>query len=161
MTEGWDPSLEAQITSKMHELISCMCVVEFKQEGDRRGMIERIESLILAKDFAESFARSQFKVRLISGDIVIVSGSAISAIESRPASIDSASKTRKQRKEVAPKAALRRAERGRNTGKPRRKTMSAKERKAIATRDSKAAARAEEQRNGVPKMGELVVRCPG
>jgi hypothetical protein len=41
MTERWDHSLEAQITSKMNELIACMCVVNFKQEGDRRGIIER------------------------------------------------------------------------------------------------------------------------
>ena len=148
MTEGWDRSLEAQITSKMHELISCMCVVEFKQEGDRRGTIERIESLILEKDFAESFNQSQFKVHLTSGDIVIVRGSAISAIESRPASIESASrgKSRKRRKQGAPKTAPRRAERGRNTGKPRTETMLAKERKAIATEESKAAARVRTRR---------------
>jgi hypothetical protein len=60
MTEKWDHSLEAQITSKMHELIACVCVVNFKQEGDRRGIIERIESLTLGKDFPESFDRSQF-----------------------------------------------------------------------------------------------------
>ena len=41
MTERWDHSMEAQITSKMHELIACMCVVNFKQEGDRRGRIEQ------------------------------------------------------------------------------------------------------------------------
>jgi hypothetical protein len=89
MTERWDHNLEAQITSKMHELIACPCVVEFKQEGDRRGMIERIESLILGNDFAESFERSQFKVHLTSGDVVIVPGSAISAIESGTAGGDS------------------------------------------------------------------------
>jgi hypothetical protein len=148
MTEGLDRSLEAQITSKIQELISCMCVVEFKQEGDRRGMIERIESLILEKDFAESFNQSQFKVHLTSGDIVIVPGSAISAIESRPASIDPASKesSRKRRKEVAPKTAPRRAERGRKTSTTRTKTMLAKERKAIATEDSKATARVRTRR---------------
>ena len=88
MTERWDHSLEAQITSKMHELIDCMCVVNLKNEGDRRGMIERIESLILRKDFAESFERSQFKVHLTSGDVVSVSGSAISTIESTAAGSD-------------------------------------------------------------------------
>jgi hypothetical protein len=69
----------------MHELIGCMCVVTVKPEGDRRGIIERIESLHLAKDFAESFERSQFKVQLTSSDIVVVSGSAISEIESTTA----------------------------------------------------------------------------
>ena len=82
MTERWDRQREAQITSKMHELIACMCVVTFKQGGDRRGMIERIESLAIGKDFPESFEQSQFTVHLTSGDIVIVAGSAISAIES-------------------------------------------------------------------------------
>ena len=95
MTERWDHSLEAQITSKMHELIDCMCVVNFNNEGDRRGMIKRIESLTLGKDFAESFERSAFKVRLTSGDIVIVSGSAISAIESMSAGRDSTHTTKK------------------------------------------------------------------
>jgi hypothetical protein len=103
MTERWDHSLEAQITSKMHELIACMCVVNVKQEGDRRGIIERIESLTLGKDFPESFDRSQFKVHLTSGDVVIVPGSAISAIESTAAGSDSAH-TRKERGRKARKA---------------------------------------------------------
>jgi hypothetical protein len=77
-----------------------MCVVNFKNEGDRRGMIERIESLILGKDFPESFDRSQFKVHLTSGDVVIVSGSAISEIESRAAGSDS----KHTRKELGRKA---------------------------------------------------------
>jgi hypothetical protein len=106
MTERWDHSLEAQITSKMHELIACTCVVNFKQEGDRRGIIERIESLTLGKDFPESFDRSQFKVHLTSGDIVIVSGSAISAIESTAAGSDSAH-TGKERGRKAKKARTR------------------------------------------------------
>ena len=85
MAERWDESPEANIRSKMHELIACMCVVNFKQEGDRRGIIERIESLALGRDFAESFEQSQFKVHLTSGEVVIVPGSAISAIESATA----------------------------------------------------------------------------
>jgi len=89
MTEGLNHGLEEQITSKMHELIACMCVVDLEQEGDRRGIIERIESLTLGKDFAESFDRSQFKVHLTSGDVVTVSGSAISEIESPAAGSDS------------------------------------------------------------------------
>jgi hypothetical protein len=100
MTERWDHSLEAQITSKMHELIDCMCVVNFKNEGERRGMIERIESLTLGKDFAESFERSVFKVHLTSGDVVIVSGSAISAIESTSAGGDSTHPTKKPGRRV-------------------------------------------------------------
>src|SRR6266852_1209022 len=96
MTKGLAQSLEARITSKMHELIACMCVVNFKQEGDRRGIIEQIESLTLGKDFAESFERSQFKVHLTSGDVVSVSGSAISTIESTAAGSDSTHTTKER-----------------------------------------------------------------
>src|SRR5882724_7365344 len=124
MTEKWDHSLEAQITSKMHELIACVCVVNFKQEGDRRGIIERIESLTLGKDFPESFDRSQFKVHLTSGDVVIVPGSAISTIESGTAGSDS----KHARKEPGGKAR-----------KARTKKMLAEKRKSISTKPSKKA----------------------
>ena len=131
MTNKWDHNLEAQITSKMHELIACMCVVNFRQEGDRRGIIEQIESLTLAKDFPESFDRSQFKVHLTSGDVVSVSGSAISAIESTAAGSDS-TPTKK--------------EPGKKARKARTKAMLAKKRKSIATKASKAAARTRTQK---------------
>ena len=126
MTERRDHNLEAQITSKMHELIACMCVVNFRQEGDRRGIIEQIESLTLGKDFAESFERSQFKVHLTSGDVVVVSGSAISTIESTAAS-DSTHTTK---------------ELGRKARKPRPKTIA----ESIAIKSSKAAAKARTRR---------------
>lgn len=126
MTETSDHSLEAQITSKMHELIDCMCVVMFKNEGDRRGMIERIESLTLGKDFAESFERSAFKVHLTSGGVVIVSGSEICAIESTSAGSDSTSTT---------------TELGRRTRKARTKTMA----ESIAMKPPKAAVKARTQ----------------
>jgi hypothetical protein len=63
---------------------------QLQARGDRRGIIEHIESLTLGKDFPESFDRSQFKVHLTSGDVVIVPGSAISAIESTATGGDSA-----------------------------------------------------------------------
>jgi hypothetical protein len=127
MTKKWDHNLEAQITSKMHELIACMCVVNLRQEGDRRGIIEQIESLTLGKDFAESFERSQFKVHLTSGDVVSVSGSAISTIESTAAGSDSTHTTK---------------ERGRKARKARPKTMT----ESIAIKSSKAAAKARTRR---------------
>jgi hypothetical protein len=120
----------------MHELIACMCVVTLKQEGERRGIIERIESLILGKDFPESFDRSQFKVHLTSGDIVIVPGSAISAIESTTAGRDS----RPTKKELGKKAR-----------KARTKAMLAKKHKSIAIKASKAAARTRTQKAKVRK----------
>jgi len=127
MTERRDHNLEAQITSKMHELIACMCVVNFRQEGDRRGIIEQIESLTLGKDFAESFERSQFKVHLTSGDVVIVSGSAISTIESTAAGSDSTRTSKKL---------------GRKVRKARPKTMT----ESIAINPSKAASKARTRR---------------
>ena len=127
MTKKWDHNLEAQITSKMHELIACMCVVNLRQEGDRRGIIEQIESLTLGKDFAESFERSQFKVHLTSGDVVSVSGSAISTIESTAAGSDSTHTTK---------------ELGRKARKARPKTMT----ESIAIKSSKAAAKARTRR---------------
>ena len=127
MTERRDHNLEAQITSKMHELIACMCVVNFRPAGDRRGTIEQIESLTLGKDFAESFERSQFKVHLTSGDVVIVSGSAISTIESTAAGSDSTRTTKKL---------------GRKVRKARPKMMT----ESIAIKPSKAAAKARTRR---------------
>jgi hypothetical protein len=82
MTEKPDQSQKEPITSKMHDLLGCMCVVTLKLEGDRRGVIEQIESLTMLKDFPESFEESQFSVRLTSGDMVVVPGSAITEIES-------------------------------------------------------------------------------
>jgi hypothetical protein len=127
MAERRHGSPEADITSKMHELIACMCVVNFKQEGDRRGIIERIESLALGRDFAESFEQSQFKVHLTSGDVVIVPGSAISAIESAAA---------RRHSSPAKKAP------GLKARKARTKKMLAQKRKSIALKVSKAAAAA-------------------
>ena len=77
-----DQNQNGPITSKMHDLLGCMCVVTFKLEGDRRGVIEQIEALTILRDFPESFEESQFRVHLTSGDIVVVPGSAITEIES-------------------------------------------------------------------------------
>ncbi len=82
MMEKPDQNQNGPITSKMHDLLGCMCVVTFKLEGDRRGVIEQIEALSILKDFPESFEESQFRVHLTSGDIVVVPGSAITEIES-------------------------------------------------------------------------------
>src|SRR3954451_3546215 len=95
MKEGSDQDRKGPITSKMHDLLGCMCVVTIAQEGDRRGMIERIESLIIGEDFPESFERSQFRVLLTLGDAVIVQGSAISEIESTVAGPGSPSNRKK------------------------------------------------------------------
>jgi F420-0:gamma-glutamyl ligase len=110
----------------MHELIACMCVVTFKQGGDRRGMIERIESLAVGRDFSESFEQSQFKVHLTSGDVVVVAGSAISAIESTNAN----RQPNRRKKEPGKKA---RKARTKNPFTKKRKSIAAKATKAAAT----------------------------
>ena len=135
MAERWDDGLDAQIKSKMHELVGCMCVVTFQPEGERRGMIERIESLSFGKDLPESFEGSRFKVHLTSGDIVVVPGSAISAIESTTA-VSQPTKTRKQP--------------GMKARKARTKKMLAEKRKSIAAKASKAAAKARAPRTKKP-----------
>jgi hypothetical protein len=123
MAEKRNLKLESTIRSKMHELVACMCGITFKHEGDRRGMIERIESLTLGKDFPESFERSQFRVHLTSGDIVVVPGSAIVTIESTAA--DSPTPRKKMP--------------GKKARRARTKTMIAKKRKSISTKASKSA----------------------
>jgi hypothetical protein len=45
MLQGNLYSLEAQIASKMHELIDCICVVNFKNEGDRRINLKLYEGV--------------------------------------------------------------------------------------------------------------------
>ena len=82
MTDKPDQNQNGPITSKMHDLLGCMCVVTFKLEGDRRGVIDQIEALTILQDFPDSFEESQFRVHLTSGDIVVVPGSAITEIES-------------------------------------------------------------------------------
>jgi hypothetical protein len=136
MAESWDHSLAAQITAKMHELVGCMCVVNFEKEGERRGMIERIESLTLGSDFAESFEQTAFRVHLTSGDVVTVAGSAIPAIESTTA--DSVSTyttkqkmTRKAMTKKKPRPALVARKRTKEAGKARSR---GKERPAQAHR---------------------------
>jgi hypothetical protein len=104
-----------------------MCVITFKQEGDRRGMIERIESLTLGRDFPESFERTQFRVHLTSGDIVVVPGSAICAIESTTAGSHSSKPKKKP---------------GMKTRKARTKAILAKKHGSVAIKASKAAAKA-------------------
>jgi hypothetical protein len=144
MTERCDHSMDAQITSKMHELIGCMCVVPFKQEGDRRGMIEGIESLILGNDFVDSFNRSQFKIHLTSGEIAIILGSAISEIESQSAGSDATTKaeSRKRLKEAATNGTPSGKVLDKKARQARTTTMRVERRKANATKGSKATPKA-------------------
>jgi hypothetical protein len=119
-----DQSQEAQIMSKMDELVGSLCVVTFKQEGDRRGIIERVESCIILNDFQESFERSQFKIHLTSGDIVVVPGSAISEIEYGPA--DGSKPPKKKTSGMKVRKA-----------KTKTKKISTAKRRSIATRGSR------------------------
>jgi hypothetical protein len=131
MAEKKNLRLESQIRSKAQELVGCMCVVTFKQEGDRRGMIKRIESLTVGEDFPETFERSQFRVHLTAGEIVVVSGSAIDAIESTAADKNSTPSRRIPVKKA---------------GRTKTKTKLAKKRKSISTKASKSAAKVKTRR---------------
>ena len=124
MAEKRNLKLESTIRSKMHELVACMCGITFKHEGDRRGMIERIESLTLGKDFPETFERSQFRVHLTSGDVVVVPGSSIVTIESTAAD-----------RNPTPEKKMP----GKKARRARTKTILAKKRKSISTKASKSA----------------------
>ena len=119
-----DQSEEAQIISKMHELVGSLCVVTFKQDGDRRGIIERVESCNILNDFQESFERSQFKIHLTSGNFVVVPGSAISEIEYGPT--DRSKPPKKKTSGMKTRKA-----------RPKAKKISAAKRRSIATKGSR------------------------
>jgi hypothetical protein len=140
--EKSDQNQIGSITSKMHELLGCMCVVTITREGDRRGMIERIESLIIGKDFPESFERSQFKVLLTSGDAVIVQGSAISEIESTVAAGGSPSSRKK------PGIGARGTKTKKKPAEKRRSTTSKVTKAAGKTKDRSAKGRAKARKAG-------------
>jgi len=136
MTQDVDQRSEAEITSKLYELVSCMCIVE-SREGDRRGMIDRIESVILRKNFSESFDASRFKVHLTSGEDVIVPGSDISEIESTAAGIDLSRKRNSGKRLPGRPKAIHKTKLIKKVPKGKRKKSLQKKPKAIATKTSK------------------------
>ena len=145
MTDKPDENQNGPITSKMHDLLGCMCVVTFKLEGDRRGVIDQIEALTILQDFPDSFEESQFRVHLTSGDIVVVPGSAITEIESTVAARRSTS----IKKKAATKARSARTKRtlvGKRRSTARKPNAGGKTRARRA--NGKAQARKVRQKNG-------------
>ena len=71
----------AQVMTKLTELLGIHCIVKVKDAGEIRGIIEEIAVPVLAEDLQRSIDLTQFKVKLESGDTVTVPGSALSKIE--------------------------------------------------------------------------------
>jgi hypothetical protein len=66
---------------KLTELLRIKVMVKLQELGEVRGVIEEIVAPAIADDFQRSIDMTQFKVRLDSGEMVTVPGSAFSKIE--------------------------------------------------------------------------------
>ena len=71
----------AQVMTRLTELLGIHCTVKVKDAGEIRGIIEEIAVPVLAEDLQRSIDLTQFKVKLESGDTVTVAGSAFSKID--------------------------------------------------------------------------------
>lgn len=72
---------QANVMTKLTELLRIKVIVDLKEHGELRGVIEQIVAPAIAGDFQHSIALTQFKVKLDSGETVTVPGSAFSKIE--------------------------------------------------------------------------------
>ena len=72
---------QAQVMTRLTGLLGVAVIIEVKKLGEVRGVIEEIAAPVLAEDSQSSINLTQFKVRLESGDVVTVPGSAFSRIE--------------------------------------------------------------------------------
>jgi hypothetical protein len=72
---------QTQVMTRLTELLGVMVIVKLKEHGEMRGVIEQIAAPAIAEDIQRSIDLTQFKVRLESGETVIVPGSAFSKIE--------------------------------------------------------------------------------
>ena len=72
---------QAQVMTRLTELLGVAVIIKLQELGEVRGIIEEIAAPVLAEDFQDSVNLTQFKVRLESGDVVTVPGSAFSRIE--------------------------------------------------------------------------------
>ena len=66
---------QAQIMTRLTELLGVMVIVKLKELGEVRGVIQEIAAPTIADGFQQSIELTQFKVRLESGDVVTVPGS--------------------------------------------------------------------------------------
>lgn len=70
-----------QVMSRLTELPGIRVTLKTEELGEVRGVIEQITAPAIAEDFQSSVNLTQFKVRLESGDVVTVPGSAFSKID--------------------------------------------------------------------------------
>lgn len=72
---------QAQVMTRLTELLGVAVIIKLKEHGEVRGLIEEIAAPALAEDFQRSLELTQWKVRLESGEVVTVPGSAFSGID--------------------------------------------------------------------------------
>jgi len=72
---------QAQVMTRLTELLGVAVVIKLKENGEVRGLIEEIAAPALAEDFQRSLDLTQWKVRLESGEVITVPGSAFSKID--------------------------------------------------------------------------------
>lgn len=72
---------QAQVMTRLTELVGVPVVVKLKDLGEQRGVIEDIVAPALAEDSQRSIDLTQFKVRLESGVTITVPGSELSRID--------------------------------------------------------------------------------
>ena len=71
----------ATVMTKLTELLRIKVIVRLKDLGEVSGVIEEIVAPAIADDVQRSINMTQFKVKLESGEMVTVPGSAFSKIE--------------------------------------------------------------------------------
>ena len=72
---------QAQVMTRLTDLVGVACIIKLKDVGEIRGIIEEIVAPVFAEDVQRSIDLTQFKVRLESGEVLTVPGSAFSKIE--------------------------------------------------------------------------------
>jgi hypothetical protein len=77
----WQHNTHAQVMTRLTELLGMVCIIKVKDLGEVRGVIEEIAVPAIAEDFQRSIDLTQFRMRLQSGDVVTVPGSAFLKIE--------------------------------------------------------------------------------
>ena len=72
---------QAQVMTRLTELLGVAVIIKLKENGEVRGLIEEIAAPALAEDFQRSLDLTQWRVRLESGEVITVSGSQFSRID--------------------------------------------------------------------------------
>jgi hypothetical protein len=72
---------QATVMTKLTELLRIKVIVNLEELGEVRGFIEQIVAPAIAEDLQRSIDLTQFKVKLESGETLIVPGSKFAKIE--------------------------------------------------------------------------------